>query len=61
MTLGNHITLSLSLPIYDTIELKEKKKKFFNKIKSFGADVSSNILVNLWTNPMIYEQLRKML
>lgn len=41
-------------------EPKEKKKKFFDKIKSFGADVSSNILANLLTNPMIYEQLGKM-
>lgn len=41
-------------------EPKEKKKKFFNKIKSFGADVSSNILANLLTNPMVFEQLGKM-
>lgn len=41
-------------------EPKEKKKKFVDKIKSFGADVSSNILANLLTNPMVFEQLGKM-
>lgn len=40
-------------------EPKEKKKKFFDKIKSFGVEVSSNILANLLTNPMVFEQLGK--
>lgn len=41
-------------------EPKEKKKKFIDKIKSFGVEVSSNILANLLTNPMVFEQLGKM-
>lgn len=40
---------------------KEKKKKFVDKIKSFGSDVASNILANLLTNPQVYEQLGKMM
>lgn len=36
---------------------EEKKKSFFDKIKSFGADIASNILANLLTNPKIYEQI----
>jgi hypothetical protein len=42
-------------------EPKEKKKKFIEKIKSFGNDVASNILANILTNPKIYEQLGGML
>lgn len=42
-------------------EPKEKKKKFVDKIKSFGVDVSSNILANLLTNPMVFEQFGKMI
>lgn len=38
-------------------EPTEKKKKFFEKIKSFGSDVSSNILANIITNPKVYEQI----
>ncbi|TBH71453.1 hypothetical protein [Aquirufa antheringensis] len=37
--------------------LEEKKKSFFDKIKSFGADIASNVLANLLTNPNIYEQI----
>ncbi|HJS00196.1 MAG TPA: hypothetical protein VJ780_04605 [Flavobacterium sp.] len=40
---------------------KEKKKKFIDKIKSFGSDVASNILANILTNPQVYEQIGKML
>lgn len=40
---------------------KAKKKNFFNKIKSFGSDVASNILANILTNPQVYEQIGKML
>ncbi len=40
---------------------KEKKKTFVEKIKSFGSDTASNILVNLLTNPGVYEQLGRML
>ncbi len=40
---------------------KTKKKNFIEKIKSFGSDVSSNILANLLTNPQVYEQLNQML
>ena len=43
------------------IEPKEKKKSFIDKIKSFGSDVASNILANILTNPMVYEQIGKML
>jgi len=42
-------------------EPKEKKKRFVEKIKSFGSDVASNILANLLTNPQVYEQLGGML
>ncbi len=42
-------------------EPKEKKKKFIDKIKSFGSDVASNILANLLTNPQVYEHIGKML
>ncbi|WP_291103985.1 MULTISPECIES: hypothetical protein [unclassified Flavobacterium] len=42
-------------------EPKEKKKKFIDKIKSFGSDVASNILANILTNPQVYEQIGKML
>ena len=38
-------------------EPKVKKKRFVDKIKSFGSDVASNILANLLTNPQVYEQL----
>ena len=39
---------------------KVKKKNFFEKIKSFGSDVASNILASLMTNPDVYNQLGKM-
>jgi hypothetical protein len=42
-------------------ESKEKKKSFAEKIKSFGSDVASNILANLFTNPQVYDQLGGML
>jgi hypothetical protein len=42
-------------------DVKTKKKNFIEKIKSFGSDVSSNILANLLTNPQVYEQLNQML
>ena len=42
-------------------EPKEKKKKFMDKIKSFGSDVASNILANILTNPQVYEQIGGML
>lgn len=42
-------------------EPKEKKKRFIEKIKSFGSDVASNILANLLTNPQVYEQIGKIL
>jgi ABC-type ATPase with predicted acetyltransferase domain len=38
-----------------------KKKSFIDKIKSFGSDVSSNILASLLTNPQVYEKLAGML
>ncbi len=40
---------------------QEKKKSFFEKIKSFGSDVASNILANIMTNPDVYNQLGNML
>jgi hypothetical protein len=39
------------------LDENEKKKNFFDKIKSFGSDVASNILASLMTNPAVYEQL----
>lgn len=42
-------------------EPKVKKKRFIDKIKSFGSDVASNILANLLTNPQVYDQLGRML
>ena len=42
-------------------EPKEKKKKFIDKIKTFGNDVASNILANILTNPQVYEQIGKIL
>lgn len=38
-----------------------KKRKFSEKLKSFSSDVASNVLANLLTNPLIYEQLGRML
>lgn len=40
---------------------KIKKKKFSEKLLSFGSDVASNILANVLTNPQIYEKLGSML
>jgi len=42
-------------------EPNEMKRSFVEKIKSFGSDVSSNILANLLTNPQVYEQLGGMI
>jgi hypothetical protein len=42
-------------------EPKEIKRKFIDKIKSFGSDVATNILANILTNPAIYEQMGRML
>lgn len=33
---------------------ESKKKKIFDKLKSFGTDVASNIIAGLLTNPAIY-------
>jgi len=40
---------------------KETKRKFIEKLKSFGENVSSNILANLVTNPSVWQNLSKML
>lgn len=40
---------------------KETKSKFIEKLKSFGENVSSNILANLVTNPTIWQNLSKLL
>jgi hypothetical protein len=42
------------------LDEKQKKKNFFEKIKSFGSDIASNILAGLITNPSIYDQLGRM-
>jgi len=42
-------------------EPKEKKRKFIDKIKSFGNDVASNILANILTNPEVYSSLNQLL
>jgi hypothetical protein len=47
--------------LQSSLEPKEKKKTFVDKIKSFGSDVASNILANLLTNPEVYNQLGRML
>jgi hypothetical protein len=39
---------------------EEKKKSFFEKIKSFGSDVASNVLANILVNPQVYEQIGSM-
>ena len=33
---------------------QSKRQKIFDKLKSFGADISANIIVNLLTNPSIF-------
>lgn len=40
--------------IDDNDEPESKKKRIFEKLKSFGADVASNIIAGLLTNPAIY-------
>lgn len=40
---------------------KVTKHKFIEKLKSFGENVSSNILANLVTNPSVWQNLSKML
>lgn len=42
-------------------EPKEKKRKFIDKIKSFGNDVASNILANILTNTEVYSALNQLL
>jgi hypothetical protein len=42
-------------------EPKIKKRKFSEKLISFGSDVGSNILANILTNPQVYNQLGGML
>lgn len=32
----------------------DKRKKIFDKIKSFGSDVASNVIANLLTNPALF-------
>lgn len=39
------------------VDEEVKKKSFKEKIKSFGADVSSNVLATILTNPQVFEQL----
>ncbi|MBL8004376.1 MAG: hypothetical protein JNL36_04675 [Candidatus Kapabacteria bacterium] len=40
---------------------KVTKRKFIEKLKSFGENVSSNILANLVTNPSVWQKLSTML
>lgn len=40
---------------------KIKKKKFSEKLRSFGSNVASNVLANIMTNPQVFEQLGGML
>lgn len=40
--------------INDNDEPESKKKRIFEKLKSFGTDVASNIIATLLTNPWIY-------
>lgn len=40
--------------VNDRDESESKKKRIFEKLKSFGADVASNIIAGLLTNPTIY-------
>jgi len=48
--------------ILDSGEEPEKKKRnFLDKLKSFGTDVSSNILANVLTNPQVYQSIGNLL
>ena len=38
-------------------EPEKKKRSFMDKLKGFGENVASNVLVNLLSNPQIYVQL----
>lgn len=38
----------------DSLVGEEKKSKIFEKLKSFGSDIVSNILANILTNPNLY-------
>lgn len=38
-------------------EPEQKKRSFMDKLKGFGENVASNVLVNLLSNPQIYGQL----
>lgn len=40
--------------INDNDKSESKKKRIFEKLKSFGIDVASNIIANIITNPAIY-------
>jgi len=40
--------------INDSDEPDSKKRRIFDKLKSFGTDVASNIIAGLLTNPAIY-------
>jgi hypothetical protein len=47
--------------IESEMEQKEKKKSFTDKIKSFGTDVSSNILASIFTNAQVYQKFGEFL
>lgn len=48
--------------ILDSDEEPEKKKRnFFDKLKSFGTDVASNILANVLTNPQVDKSIGNLL
>ncbi|MBU3126024.1 hypothetical protein KN811_21635 [Sinomicrobium sp. 2019215] len=40
--------------INDNDEPQSKKKRIFDKVKSFGTDVATNIIAGILTNPAIY-------
>jgi hypothetical protein len=40
--------------INDDDEPQSKKKRIFDKVKSFGTDVATNIIAGILTNPAIY-------
>ena len=56
--LENELTVSQLREVNELMKTdepkSEKKKKIIDKIKSFGADVASNILANILTNPNIW-------
>lgn len=41
----------------ETMDPKEAHKSILNKLKEFGKDVSANIIANIMTNPLVWQNL----